>query len=106
MKSMYEQEKAIFARHANIAGGKYISVEKAVQLLGKDAVQYAINVVKGYANMAACYNIHDDVEVLTVDGFLNAFSFFHMMEIKKGLYNAYQTPDYLGRPEFAAVNNC
>ena len=55
MKSMYEQEKAIFARHANIAGGKYISVEKAVQLLGKDAVQYAINVVKGYANMAACY---------------------------------------------------
>lgn len=101
MKSMYEQEKAIFNRHADIADGKYISKEKAVQLLGKDAVQYAINAVKGYGDMAAYYNIYDDVPVLTLNGFLNAFSFFHMMEIKKGLYNAYQTPDYLGRPEFA-----
>lgn len=100
MKSMYEQKKEIFARHASIAEGKYIAKEKAVQLLGKDAVQYAINSVKDYPNMAAYYNIHDDVEVLTVNGFLNAFSYFHMMEIKKGLYNAYQTPDYLGRPEF------
>lgn len=101
MKSMYEQEKAIFARHADIAGGKYISKEKAVQLLGKDAVQYAINAVKGYFNMAEYRNICDGVEVLTFDGFLNAFSFFHMMEIKKGLYNAWQTPNYLDRPEFA-----
>lgn len=101
MKSMYEQKKEIFARNADIAGGKYISVERSTQLLGKDAVRYAINAVKGYSNMAAYYNIYDGVEVLTLDGFLNAFRFFHMMEIKKGLYNAYQTPDYLGRPEFA-----
>lgn len=101
MKLMYEQEKEIFTRHADIAGGKYISVGKAVQLLGKDAVQYAVNAVKGYPNRAAYHNVYSDVEVLTVDGFLNAFSFFHMMEIKKGLYNAWQTPDYLGRPEFA-----
>ena len=102
MKSMNEQGKEIFARHANITGGKYISKEKAEQILGKDAVQYAINAVKGYGNMAAYYNIrHDDVEVLTINGFLNAFSFFYMMEIKKGLHNAYQTTDYLNRPEFA-----
>lgn len=100
MKSMYEQKKAIFTRHANIAGGKYISKEKAVQLLGEDAVQYAINAVKGYGDVAVYYNIYDDVSVLTFNGFLNAFSFFRMMEIKNGLYNAYQTPDYLGRPEF------
>lgn len=101
MKSMYEQEKEIFARHADIAGGKYISVGKATQLLGNDAVQYSVNAVKGYSNRAAYHNVYGDVEVLTVDGFLKAFSFFHMMEIKKGLYNAWQTPDYLGRPEFA-----
>lgn len=93
MKSMYEQKKEIFARHADIKDGKYISKEKAVQLLGKDAVRYAINAVKGYSNMAAYRNFCDGVEVLTFDGFLNAFSFFHMMEIKKGLYNAWQTPD-------------
>lgn len=48
MKSIYEQEKEIFARHADIAEGKYISVKKAVELLGKDAVQYAVNAVKHY----------------------------------------------------------
>lgn len=101
MKSMYEQEKELFAHHADIAGGKYISVEKVKQLLGRDAAKYAVNAVKGYPNMAMYYNTHDGVEVLTIDGFLMAFSFFHMMEIKKGLYNAWQTPDYLGRPEFA-----
>lgn len=101
MKSMYEQEKEIFARHAGIAGGKYISVGKAAQLLGGDAVQYAANAVRGYSNMAAYYNIHGDVEVLTEKGFLMAFSFLRMMEVKAGLYNAWQTPDYLARPEFA-----
>lgn len=100
MKSIYEQEKELFSRHADIAEGKYISVKKAVELLGKDAVQYAVNAVKHYPGKARYYNIHDDVKVLTVDGFSNAFSFFRMMEIKDGLYNAYQTPDYLGRPEF------
>lgn len=101
MKSMYEQKKEIFVRHADIKGGKYISKEKAVQLLGKDAVQYAINAVKEYSNMAEYRNICDGVEVLTLDGFLNAFKFFHMMEIKEGLYSAWQTPNYLDRPEFA-----
>lgn len=101
MKSMYEQEKEIFKRHADIEDGKYISVEKVKQLLGKDAAKYAVNAVKGYYNMASHYNIYNDVPVLTIDGFLNAFKYFHMMEIKKGVYNAYQTPDYLGRVEFA-----
>ncbi len=101
MKSTYEQKKEIFARHAEIAGGRYISVEKTIQLLGEDAVQYAVNSVRGYSNMAAYYNIHGDVEVLTFDGFLKAFKFFHIMEIKEGFYNAWQTPNYLDRPEFA-----
>lgn len=103
MKSTYEQKKEIFARHADIAGGKYISAKKAALLLGDDAVQYVVNAVKGYANKAAHYNVYGDTEVLTVDGFLNAFSFFRMMEIKKGLYNAYQIPDYLSRPEFMGL---
>lgn len=101
MKSMYEQKKEIFARHADIAGGKYISVEKVAQILGEDAVQYVLNAVKGYSGMAEYYNIHDDIEVLTFDGFLKAFKFFHIMEIKEGFYNAWQTPNYLDRPEFA-----
>lgn len=101
MKSLYEQEKELFARHAEIADGKYISVEKVRKLLGKDAVQYAVNAVKGYSNMEVYYNLHNNTPVLTFDGFLKAFRYFRMVEIKKGLYNAYQTPDYLGRPEFA-----
>ena len=101
MKSMYEQEKEIFVRHADVARGEFISTEKATQLLGRGAVQYAVNAVKGYSNMAAYRNFCDGVEVLTLDGFSNAFSFFHMMEIKKGLYNAWETPNYLDRPEFA-----
>lgn len=97
MKSMYEQEKEIFARHADIAGGKYISAGKAVRLLGEDAVQYAANAVKGHPNAAAYCNTYGDVEVLAVDGFLMAFRLFHMMEVKAGLYNAWETPDFFGQ---------
>ena len=100
MKSLYEQQKELFARHADVAGGKYISVETARNLLGKSAVQYAVNAVKGYSSCVAYRNIFGDVEVLTFDGFSKAFDFFRMMEIKNGRYNAYQTPDYLVRRRF------
>lgn len=100
MKSLYEQEKELFARYADVAGGVYISVEKARNLLGKNAVQYITNAVKGYPNMAAYRNVYGNVEALTFKGFSKAFDFFRMMEIKNGRYNAWQTPDYLARRRF------
>ena len=101
MKSMYEHEKEIFLNHADVVEGEYISMDKVIQLLGRDAARYVRNAVKRHPNMAVYRNFHNDVEVLTFEGFLMAFKFFYMMEIKKGLYNAWQTPDYLSRPEFA-----
>lgn len=107
MKSLYEQEKELFARHADVAGGKYISADKARQLLGKDAVRYALNVAKGdwrftlYANMWGNGAEGTLIDVLTFDGFSKAFHYFWVVEVRKGIHNAYQTPDYLARPEFA-----
>lgn len=100
MKELYEQEKELFARHADVAGGAYISVGRARGLLGKSAVQYAVNAVRGCPVEAEYRNIYGDVEVLTFKGFSKAFGFFRMMEIKKGMYNAWQTPDYLARRRF------
>lgn len=100
MKSLYEQQKELFARHADVAGGEYISVEKARGLLGKSAVLYAVNAVRGCPAEVEYRNIYGDVEVLTFKGFSKASDFFRMMEIKKGWYNAWQTPDYLARRRF------
>lgn len=100
MKSLYQQQKEIFARHADIADGKYISHEKVIQLLGKAALQYALNAVKGYYNRAVYWNIHGTTPVLTFDGFLYAFDYLWFMEIKKRLHSAFEVPDYLTRPEF------
>lgn len=100
MKSLYQQEKELFARHADVADGKYISVEQVATLLGKDAVKYAINAVKGHYNAANFYNVFEMSTVLTYDGFSYAFTYYRMMEVKEGKYNEYQTPDYLARPEF------
>lgn len=101
MKSLYEQKKELFARYADIADGKYISVERAEQLLGKDAVQYAINASDNVGHWGVHTNVWGMTNVFTFNGFSEAFSFFRRMEIKEGYYNAYQTPDYLSRPEFA-----
>lgn len=103
MKSLYQQQKEIFNRHADIADGKYISYEKVTQLLGKAALQYAINAVKGYYNIAEYRNVHGKTSVLTFSGFSRAFDYFWTMEIKKGLHSAFEVPDYLARPEF--MNN-
>lgn len=101
MKSLYEQEKILFARHADIENDRYISLEKARQLLGNDAVQYACNAVKGWRNMGMYYNVYGGMSVLTFKGFCYAFQYFDIIEIKKGLHSAFETPDYLARPEFA-----
>lgn len=98
--SLHEQQKELFARHADVAEGKYISVETVKKLLGKDAVQYVLNAIKDYSGKVKYWNIYGDVEVLTFDGFSMAFGFFRMMEIKEGKYNAWQTPDYLVRRRF------
>ena len=102
--TLYEQQKEIFARYADIAEGKYISAEIARELLGENAVKYVLNAIEGYFGKTKYWNIYGDiygyVEVLTFEGFSMAFGFFRMMEIKRGKYNAWQTPDYLHRRRF------
>lgn len=100
MKSLYEQQKELFDRHADVAGGKYISFGKVKNLLGKNAVLYVVNAVKGYPFFAKYINVYGHVDVMTFEGFSKAFDFFRIMEIKDGKYNAWQTPDYLTRPGF------
>ena len=100
MKSLLEQKKELFARHAKIADGKYITYEKVVQLFGKAALQYAVNSVKGHYNEATYRNVWGMTKVLTFEGFSYAFDYVRFMEIMEGLYNAFQTPDYLARPKF------
>ena len=95
------QIEGLFNRHAKIADGKYISVERVRQLLGRGAVQYAKNAVKGYRRFADYWNIYGTVEVFTFEGFYLAFRYFSIMEVKNGKYNAWQSVDYLSRPEFA-----
>ena len=99
------QEEVLFSRHADIANGEYISVEKTRKLLGKAATAYAINFAKGHKNSVLFGNFyglrgHETIPVLTLRGFSKAFDYFYMSEIAKGKHNAYQEIDYLSRDEF------
>lgn len=100
MKSLYEQERVIFKRFADCNNGKYITAAKAEYLLGKDAVQYALNAADQISHRAMDWTIFGSEHVFTFNGFSRAFQFYRMMEIKDGLYNAYLTPDYTNRQLF------
>ena len=100
MKSLYEQERRIFKRFADCNNGKYITAAKIEYLLGKDAVQYALNAADRISHRAMDWTIFESEHVFTFSGFSKAFQFFRMTEIKDGLYNAYVTPDYIDRQLF------
>lgn len=98
--SLYEQEKIIFKRFADSNNGKYITAATVALLLGTDALQYATNAADQNKHPGKDKNIVGLDDVFTFNGFSKAFDFFRMMEIKEGLYNAYETPNYLDRGSF------
>ena len=100
MKSMFEQEKIIFKRFADCNNGENITVAKVAYLFGKDAAQYAMNAADQKNHRGVDQNVCGLEDVFTFKGFSNAFHYFRMMEIKDGLYNAYETQDYINRQMF------
>lgn len=98
--SLYEQEKIIFKRFADLGSGKYITAATTAAILGLDAVQYAANAADQKGHPAIDKNVVGSEAVFTFNGFSKAFGFFRMMEIKDGLYNSYETPNYLDRGSF------
>ena len=93
MMSSYQQIKLLF--EAYCCTSEYIEIEIVKNLLGVDAVDYAKNCYKGCNNIARFYNLHEGVDVFTIDGFKHAMNYYHMQQIKKGKYNAYETPNYI-----------